>query len=345
MNFPEGPTNEETKYQKLTSMSIVGHTTAHSCRLWVRVYRSGTWWLVVSEQPLTGDLDSLNGLQVSDYLIDQSIAASYVEPKYISNATDLTHVFDITGLKKNTRYYYALIADIKHKNTILRRTEIGNQEKKYFKTLPEQASRVVFGFYSCHDPFSNASHGQGAWPNLYDVLCDQQAMFVIGGGDQIYVDANDKEDMYSIWEWLAQYKNPIIKKYSDNNGLQKDALVQYFRKIYRNYYRIYWNFFSLQKVYESFPQYMIWDDHEIMDGWGSYTNQERKKLLNKLFQDDDEDTNGELIQLMFQAAKLVYFEYQHQHNPTTEIFLQTLKPMRFVNGITTLMLAVFIFMF
>ena len=26
----------------------------------------------------------------------------------------------------------------------------------------------------------------------------------------------------------------------------------------------------MQEVFESFPTYMIWDDHEIGDGWGSH---------------------------------------------------------------------------
>jgi len=123
--------------------------------------------------------------------------------------------------------------------------------------------------------------------------------------------------MYSIWEWLSKYKNKIIKEYTTDIGLDEKSLVDYFSKIYRGYYRIYWNFFHLKKVYAQFPQYMIWDDHEIMDGWGSYSKSERKKLLNRFFQPDDEDTNDRLIELMFIAAKIVYQEYQHSHNPNT----------------------------
>ena len=39
---------------------------------------------------------------------------------------------------------------------------------------------------------------------------------------------------------------------------------------YRDIYRGYWGFESVQRVFESFPTYMIWDDHEIVNGWGSY---------------------------------------------------------------------------
>jgi len=322
MSFPVDPTNVESKHQKLQSMAIVGHTTDSSCKLWVRLYKPAKWWLVVSEKPLKGDLDTLGGREVDDFLTDQQAQVVFVQSAEINQSTDNTHVFEINTLSAGKRYYYSVIADRQHANDTPRRTEIGNQEKKFFRTLPAQPDDVVFGFHSCHDPFSSASYSEGAWAAYFDTLQDRNAMFSIGGGDQVYVDTNDKEDMYSVWQWLASYKNKIIEKYTlPDGGLDEKTLVQYFSGIYRKYYRIYWNFINLKKVCERFPQYMIWDDHEIMDGWGSYTNEERKKLLNKLFQDDDEEVNDQLIQLMFRAAKHVYHEYQHKHNPDTRIDL------------------------
>jgi len=322
MSYPQDPTNVESKHQKIQSMAIVGHTTHDSCKLWVRLYRPGVWWLVVSELPLSGDLDSLDGKEVDNFLLEQPSPVTFYKRTCITKLSDNTHVFEIDSLSADKRYYYAVIADLQHANDIPRRTEVGHHEKKFFRTLPLSPDKIVFGFHSCHDPFSTASYSEGAWPAYYDSLIDRDAMFSIAGGDQVYVDTNNKEDMYSIWQWLASYKNKIIKAYRNTEGeLKEEELVLYFTGIYRNYYRIYWNFINLKKVCERFPQYMIWDDHEIMDGWGSYSSHERKKLLNKLFQDDDEETNGHLIQLMFRAAKHVYHEYQHQHNPDTVIDL------------------------
>ncbi len=317
MSYPKDPTNVESHNPKLASMAIVGHTTRSACRLWVRVYRPGRWWLVVTKRPLSGDLDTLDGKQVDAF----ARGAVYCRAADISSARDNTHTFRLQGLEPGTRYYYALIADLADAAQVPRRTEIGHQQKAFFETLPAAPGRLTFGYYSCHDPFSTTSHSEGAWPNYYEALVERQAAFSIGGGDQVYVDTNDKEDMYSVWQWLALYKNDIVEAFSDARGrLRRADLVDYFAKIYRGYYRIYWNFVNLRKCYARFPQYMIWDDHEIMDGWGSYTRAERSRLLNRLLQDDDEKTNAALVELMFEAAKRVYFEYQHDHNPRTMSF-------------------------
>jgi alkaline phosphatase D len=74
---------------------------------------------------------------------------------------------------------------------------------------------------------------------------------------------------------------------------------------------------------------MIWDDHELWDGWGSYIFKPGHKddELHKMFPIYKEDKKElrarglkrkDLLTLkgrMFEAAKQVYNEYQHSHNP------------------------------
>lgn len=320
MGYPKHPSNIEHAHPKVGSMSIVGHTTATNTRIWVRVYTEGKWWLVVSRSRLTGDLDSLEEMDVDEFMNEKDIFTAFCKPKLINNKSGLTTTFDVEGLEPDTQYYYALIADKMHLETIPRRTEIGYQEIKYFRTQPKDPNEITFGFYSCHDPFSNRTHSEGAWPIYQDVLREKKALFSIGGGDQIYIDTNTKDDMQDVWVWLAAYKKKIINDFRLENGsLDRNALTDYFTQIYQNYYRTYWNFSNQKQVYSSVPQYMIWDDHEIMDGWGSYTKKERRHLLNKLFQDDDETVNDEIIKLMFEAAKKAYFQFEHSHNPKTHI--------------------------
>lgn len=322
MYFPRNPANVEQDHPKLGSLAIIGHITAKTCKLWVRLYCSARWWLVVTEKPLEGDLDTLDGLDVDAFVAKQTTKPVYCKPKQIDASTDNTAVFSVSGLEAGKKYYYAVIADKADADRIPRRTEIGHQGKKFFRALPANLSSVTFGYFSCHDPFSSVSNSEGAWPLYYQTMVNRNGLFSIGGGDQVYIDANDKEDMYSVWTWLADYKNAIIKEYSENGALKQQELIEYFVDIYRSYYRLYWNFPNLKKAFQRFPTYMVWDDHEIMDGWGSYSRAERKKLLNRLFQDDDEATNDQLIQLMFEAAKQVYFEYQHSHNPKTPVSLK-----------------------
>ncbi|WP_185022410.1 alkaline phosphatase D family protein, partial [Pseudomonas frederiksbergensis] len=91
----------------------------------------------------------------------------------------------------------------------------------------------------------------------------------IGGGDQVYVDCQDNKYFPDIWEWLQDNKDELVKTYARNGKLHPPSLDIYLLSLYRWYYRVYWKFPHMQEIFSRIPQYMIWDDHEIMDGWGS----------------------------------------------------------------------------
>lgn len=63
---------------------------------------------------------------------------------------------------------------------------------------------------------------------------------------------------------------------------------------------------------------MIWDDHEIMDGWGSYTKPELANQLDTIWEWETTEQNVKLAHQMFEAAKVTYEEYEHCHNPPTD---------------------------
>ena len=96
------------------------------------------------------------------------------------------------------------------------------------------------------------------------------------------------------------------------------------RSWYRDVYRGYWGFEGVQRVFDGYPTYMIWDDHEIGDGWGSHYFREGNAQdgLRRMLPDLDErgltyDEGLELMQRMFRAAQQTYVEYQHSHDPPT----------------------------
>ncbi|SFM35953.1 alkaline phosphatase D family protein [Marinobacter zhejiangensis] len=313
MHGLQDPSNYESLKSKLSSAAIVGHTTATTARLWTRVYRDGLWHLLVSHRPLDHDSYTLSNKSIAQLTTQHPdiLHASHT----FSPSSDLTHTFEIDGLLANTRYYYYLVAD-NDRPEISRRVELGGNHDYWFRTLAKTPASLCFGFYSCHDPFSVSPSHDGAWSHFLDALDDRKADFVIGGGDQVYCDTNDKSRIQDVWQWLALNKNALIQNHRHADGsLDKPALVAYFTQLYRTYYRIYWNFENVLSVYRRYPQYMIWDDHEIMDGWGSLTEKERKLKLRHWLQDDDDEVNYELVMLMFEAAAAVYEEYQHCHNP------------------------------
>ena len=67
------PRANELYASKLYSASIIGHTTAHSARIWIRLYEPGQWTLVVSKQPFSGDLKRLGEHNIAAFLQEQAI--------------------------------------------------------------------------------------------------------------------------------------------------------------------------------------------------------------------------------------------------------------------------------
>ncbi|MGR3311103.1 MAG: alkaline phosphatase D family protein, partial [Candidatus Brocadiales bacterium] len=91
---------------------------------------------------------------------------------------------------------------------------------------------------------------------------------------------------------------------------------------YRDIYRGYWGFEAVREVFSTFPTYMMWDDHELGDGWGSYFTKDEKDLYSILPKLKDKeltlDDGKEIMSRMGCAAKQAYMEYQHSHNPKTD---------------------------
>jgi len=318
------PRNNEYDVNKLGTASIVGHVSTDSARIWIRVYKAGEWALVWSEKALVGDLFTLDDKPIELFLKNQGGDPKNILSYKFSEDSDLTNTFDIANLKPNTTYYYYLMSQKPTSKSMWRRTEIGYQKLYSFTTMAQSMPDFSFGFYSCHDPF-NANNSNGAWPLFLSRANNAKVRFVIGGGDQVYVDCQENKYFPDIWEWLQNNKDDLITAFTKDGKLLTAGLDAYLLSLYRWYYRVYWNFPQMQEIFSKTPQYMIWDDHEIMDGWGSRTNKERLEILSRYFKKDDPDIDQQLINSMWNAARTAYFEYGHSHNPPTNIVRSLLK--------------------
>lgn len=90
---------------------------------------------------------------------------------------------------------------------------------------------------------------------VFNVLCM--------GGDQVYAD--------SIWEVIPELKEWTNESWDDRVGAaysaQLDAKVEAF---YFNLYCERWSQTEVADMLANIPTMMMWDDHDIFDGWGSY---------------------------------------------------------------------------
>ena len=145
----------------------------------------------------------------------------------------------------------------------------------------------AFAFGSCHQPFTEELDGRrvdrhdGAsiYPRISDFLRRRSASFAMWLGDQVYSDAVSE---LSVREQMS--KDPSVTD---------EALVDTYRHLYRGYF----NERGFRRLSEEVPAYLMWDDHDIFDGWGS--------LLDQTAFDER----------VYAAAERAFVEYQHLRNP------------------------------
>ncbi len=151
-----------------------------------------------------------------------------------------------------------------------------------FPEIGTDIDELSFSLISCHhpsfDPKKDANIVAPMWRRLNDEMHSNDCSFLIQAGDQVYSD----HDQFNAWKWS-------MKNDSD------EKMLWYYRQIYLKS----WNFPEVQEVFRTFPQYMIWDDHEITNGWGS-----RKK-----------HSKNSRCREVFEVARQAYIEFQNCHNP------------------------------
>ena len=150
-------------------------------------------------------------------------------------------------------------------------------------TLPEQhPDRLAFAVASCHQPFKyKQPRGTVMWRALRAELIREQARFLLLVGDQVYAD-----------EAGQAWQQSLALSEDDPSRFAKRL------RLYRSLYPQYLGLPDVREAMADIPQYMIWDDHEITNGWGS--EPEHAYLAH---------------QSIFQAARKAYVEFQHSHNP------------------------------
>jgi alkaline phosphatase D len=307
---------------RLKRTAIVGHTTHDSVRLWFRTASPGDYTLLLyPNPPAKREEDAIFAgfRQVPYRELDRLPVQVKKIPFTVADySTDTTYVLDIDGLTELTEYTYALCGEENGNFRVL----MGQDYRYTFRTMPIADRCLSFGFYSCHMPYTQSIFGNTdivnmeMWECLNQVLerhHEENLRFLIAGGDQIYVDGVDSLD---IWKYL----NKVMRKERGKIYPSLEEMVSWYRDIYRGY----WGFPSVRRIFARFPTYMIWDDHELGDGWGSFKldPSSRNDELDEIFPMRKKRKLRrrdcfELLERMREAAVQVYTEYQHSHNPPT----------------------------
>jgi len=142
------------------------------------------------------------------------------------------------------------------------------------KLTPDQQPRIAF--CSCNG-FTDSKALSGReplhlWQRMQELHTSAPFSLLIMGGDQLYCDelASQTGGFAKLWTWLKAEKRDHHTKPTPEQFLEKyfdhylDCWVRYIHGEQTFAYT------PMMHMMASVPSIMIWDDHDIFDGWGSY---------------------------------------------------------------------------
>ncbi|KAG2448173.1 hypothetical protein HYH02_006758 [Chlamydomonas schloesseri] len=140
--------------------------------------------------------------------------------------------------------------------------------KKYHIQLPSANQKWHWGFYSCngfHDPNDELAQGgiQPLWRDVLHVHQRDPIHVMFGGGDQLYCD--DVWKLPSLVTWTVIRDRPSRNSHPFSQAMVNETFDFYFRN-----YTHHFGKEVFADAIATIPQCMVWDDHDIFDGWGSY---------------------------------------------------------------------------
>lgn len=214
---------------------FLGHVTTDSIKIWLHLESEEHSRIYVSLHPKDFDADE----GASDVL---NLTAENL----------FTACVTVTRLQPDTRYFYKLWKNEQHSEQLPLN---GLEEKELqFWTLSDDPNRQVdFVVMSCHNPTVATADGYagfGVWADLPQIIAresNRRVRFALLVGDQVYGD-----------DW----QDRILAEQTEQGRLQ----------LYLDAYRQFWGDIHYRRVMCRLPAVMIWDDHDITDGWGSRTD-------------------------------------------------------------------------
>jgi len=151
----------------------------------------------------------------------------------------------------------------------LKYVEGSKEEKPQTFVIPSISQSMRIMFHSCNG-FSVGTdmdvwQGPVLWNDVLRMHEQRPFHVMIGGGDQIYNDGVRVDGPLKPWTDIG---NPHKRREYPFNRKMRDECDEYY---YNNYIRWY-SCKPFSTANGQIPQVNIWDDHDIIDGFGSYTD-------------------------------------------------------------------------
>ncbi|MDQ4122361.1 MAG: alkaline phosphatase D family protein [Acidobacteriota bacterium] len=254
--------------------SFVGAVSEHSARLWLRTKTPGPFKLELFSKK---EKNSTYATIADQRSADADDTMAFTIPDDVPSVGNLTPA---------TEYKFRI--------TVSATDDVVGEGR--FETAPPKGTKgkFAFAFMSCHQPFNgDGSVNQDSklmMSALEPALTARGVKYLLLIGDQIYADSPNPKSIF---------------QQGNHSSSPKESLND-FRARYQNQYRLFWSFPEMQRLQSNFPSWCIWDDHEIVDDWGT-----KQKHLEPQWQ------------TAFDGAKRAFADYQFSR---TMPFTSSLSP-------------------
>ena len=146
-------------------------------------------------------------------------------------------------------------------------------ERHFSVHVPGTGDGLRIAFTACNGiPFHDAEEDQEGrnerWRHLAAEHARQPFHLLLQGGDQLYADTIWSE-VPPLDEWQRQNADD---RHAERLTVEAEAEIATY---YFDRYRGLWEQEELAPLLASAPSLMMWDDHDIFDGWGSYDEAEQ----------------------------------------------------------------------
>jgi hypothetical protein len=157
-----------------------------------------------------------------------------------------------------------------------------------FRTMPAMGSMSETSFVVCS---CSSQTDIGLWERLAAHIEQARPRFLLAIGDQVYLDADGREP--GVW-----------KAHRDSPPAQRRAAMG-------DKYQENWDRAPIRRIFANIPTYMMWDDHEIRDGWGSIAPDSPTLAARH----PGSAWISQIYSAYFEDARDLYWHFQQTHNP------------------------------
>ena len=171
--------------------------------------------------------------------------------------------FEIKQSKKSKTITYNILNNNTNSNT----TDAFNRDSWSFY-VPSSTEKPKFAYASCNgfsspDLLAKTDEPYLLWDKLIEQHGNEPFSILIMGGDQVYADELWSK-VKELEEWSRLNMNDKIKRKATK------AMIRNLDTFYESLYIKKWSDEQMSLCLATIPTVMMWDDHDIFDGWGSY---------------------------------------------------------------------------